>query len=74
MHETRTGVVLTEPDNEYEQTRVEASLFPCPGERRIFRANDSQLRQGHSPRLLALLNNTAPGLLARRGEAPLPPA
>lgn len=34
----------------------------------------SQLRMGHAPHLLALLNNTAIGLMARRGENNLPRA
>jgi predicted transposase YbfD/YdcC len=32
----------------------------------------SQLRMGHAPHLLAVLNNTAIGLVARRGETNLP--
>ena len=34
----------------------------------------SQLRMGHAPHLLALLNNTAIGLIARRGQNNLPRA
>lgn len=39
---------------------------------RSMREDDSQLRMGHAPHLLAILNNTALGLFARQGESNLP--
>ena len=41
---------------------------------RSLREDDSQLRMGHAPHVLAILNNIALGLFARRGEANLPHA
>lgn len=41
---------------------------------RSMRKDDSQLRLGHAPHLLAILNNTALGLLTRRHETNLPHA
>jgi hypothetical protein len=41
---------------------------------RSMREDESQLRMGHAPHLLAILNNTALGLFARRGETNLPHA
>lgn len=41
---------------------------------RTFREDDSQLRMGHAPQVLALLNNTAWGLFARKSETNLPQA
>lgn len=41
---------------------------------RTFQEDHSQLRMGHAPHVLALLNNTAIGLMARRGETNLPHA
>jgi predicted transposase YbfD/YdcC len=41
---------------------------------RSMREDDSQLRMGHAPHLLAILNNTALGLLARCNETNLPHA
>ena len=41
---------------------------------RTFREDDSQLRLGHAPQILAILNNTAWGLFARQGETNLPHA
>lgn len=41
---------------------------------RTFREDDSQLRMGHAPQVLAILNNTAWGLFACQGEINLPQA
>jgi predicted transposase YbfD/YdcC len=41
---------------------------------RTFDEDRSQLRMGHAPQVLALLNNTAISLFARRGETNLPHA
>ena len=41
---------------------------------RTFREDDSPLRMGHAPHVLALLNNTAWGLFARQGHTNLPQA
>ena len=41
---------------------------------RTLREDDSQLRMGHAPQVLAILNNTAWGLFARQGETNLPHA
>jgi predicted transposase YbfD/YdcC len=41
---------------------------------RTFREDDSQLRMGHAPHMLAILNNTALGLFARQGDTNLPHA
>jgi predicted transposase YbfD/YdcC len=41
---------------------------------RSLREDDSQLRMGHAPHLLAILNNTALGLFARQGESNMPQA
>lgn len=41
---------------------------------RTFQEDHSQLRMGHAPHLLALLNNTAIGLLIGRGQDNLPRA
>lgn len=41
---------------------------------RSMREDDSQLRMGHAPQVFAILNNTALGLFARRGETSLPHA
>lgn len=41
---------------------------------RSLREDDSQLRMGHAPHVLAILNNTALGLFARQGETNLPHA
>jgi hypothetical protein len=41
---------------------------------RSLREDDSQLRMGHAPHLLAILNNTALSLFAHRGETNLPRA
>jgi predicted transposase YbfD/YdcC len=41
---------------------------------RTFDEDRSQLRMGHAPHVLALLNNTAIGLVARQGENNLPRA
>jgi len=41
---------------------------------RTFQEDHSQLRMGHAPHLLALLNNTVIGLFRRQGESNLPQA
>ncbi|GHO80455.1 hypothetical protein KSD_82260 [Ktedonobacter sp. SOSP1-85] len=41
---------------------------------RTLQEDHSQLRMDHAPHVLALLNNTAIGLMARRGETNLPHA
>lgn len=41
---------------------------------KTFREDDSQLRMGHAPHVLAILNNTALGLFARQGASHLPHA
>jgi predicted transposase YbfD/YdcC len=41
---------------------------------RTFQEDFSQLRMGHAPHVLAILNNTALGLFARQGETNLPHA
>lgn len=41
---------------------------------RTFREDDSQLRMGHAPQVLAILNNTAWGVFAHQGETNLPHA
>jgi hypothetical protein len=41
---------------------------------RSLREDDSQLRMGHAPHMLAILNNTALGLFARQGETNMPQA
>lgn len=41
---------------------------------RTFQEDQSQLRIGHAPHLLAILNNIAPGLIARQGETHRPQA
>src|SRR5581483_2165140 len=41
---------------------------------RSFREDDSQLRMGHAPHVLATLNNTAWGVFARHGQTNLPHA
>ncbi|GHO68791.1 hypothetical protein KSC_076830 [Ktedonobacter sp. SOSP1-52] len=41
---------------------------------RTLQEDHSQLRMGHAPHVLALLNNTAIGLMARRGKTNLPHA
>jgi len=41
---------------------------------RTLREDDSQLRMGHAPQVLAVLNNTAWGLFARKRETNLPHA
>jgi predicted transposase YbfD/YdcC len=41
---------------------------------RTLKEDDSQLRLGHAPHILAILNNTAWGLFARQGETNLPHA
>lgn len=41
---------------------------------RTLREDDSQLRMGHAPQVLAILNNTVWGLFSRQGETNLPHA